>query len=217
MAHISESNAATTVLGISELLENILLHVDPFQLYVLQAVNSTFRSAISETKSIRKRMHLEQSKPFEESRPLRHFLRDKRITAITRPFTITWHPACYIDLDLELSCEWTQQEEKKYWWNRFRAKNMQCMHPGSWRGIRVGQPEVFPVDEILCKKEVYMCGTMTPVDGNTLGAVMGEAVSLLWRKPSKCVYTFCKWTGSSPDSGRDWRSSSQGSGWCAIM
>lgn len=212
------ATAAATVFNIPELLENVLLHVDPFQLYVLQAVNSTFRSVIVNTKPIRKRMHLEQSKPYHQSRDLRHFLRDKRITAITQPFTITWHPACHEDLDVELSCKWSQDQESRYRWNRFWRKEMACMQPGSWRGIRIGQPEVFPIDEWDCVKTVDICGFSAKVHGETLGEVMGEAVGVLRRKPGKCACSFSKWTGrSSRDSGLDWKISSERGWGCGVM
>ena len=112
MAPVIEPRAAAQVCAIPELLENILLNVDPIQLFTLQSINSTFHDLIRDTKALRRRMCLE---PSTDRKKAADILQHKRIQDVTQPFSINLHhfannPRCDY-FDFELQCDFVQDEK----------------------------------------------------------------------------------------------------------
>ncbi|KAK4542608.1 hypothetical protein LTR36_006656 [Oleoguttula mirabilis] len=53
------ATAAQKAMALPELLENVLQHLEPTQLFIVQRVNATFKKTISESKTLRRCMFLE--------------------------------------------------------------------------------------------------------------------------------------------------------------
>ncbi|KAK4619789.1 hypothetical protein CLAFUW4_10846 [Fulvia fulva] len=192
MTSKTEPRAAAQVCAIPELLENILLNVEPFKLFTLQSVNSTFQDLIQNTKSLRRRMCLEPSVDREKVAQL---LQEPRIRKVTHPFRISLHHGNETSgvpryFNFELQCAWVAQMQRELPDETTppRADRFECMGGGNWRKIKIGDPGGSTISaDLSCEDTMVLENTLAV----SCDADLGSATARMVKKVQRSWFDVC--------------------------
>ncbi|KAI5361499.1 Putative F-box domain-containing protein [Septoria linicola] len=138
----TKESATERCLAVTELLEKILLHLDPTEMFGVQRVSRTFRDTITESRLLRQRMLLEPSVAPHSWDYVHDFIGSRKICHATRPFEFQLFPHCDSDEQHMVIEVWIKFDSIKRAMERPEEhfaieKNAFDVASESWRRIRL--------------------------------------------------------------------------------
>ncbi|USW55733.1 hypothetical protein Slin15195_G090520 [Septoria linicola] len=160
------TSSSARVFGITELMEMILLEVDPIQLFALQRVNNHCKEIIAESKDLQKRMLLDPEHGATTDE-VKEILGDGRIKRAMYPSRVTPVENGNGVIYIQVAIHWTRAREGRGISNLHRQAVASFDSTGTWTRIVLStgnQPTVL----VLCDDNLRILADVTLEGGHLL-------------------------------------------------